>query len=169
MNLYGNGLVSSGGETLLEDGLGAARQTTNSSQSVGWSSAFTAFGQPIAVGGSTTNHYGWGAGSGYRSDSFGPTHAAPLIKVGARYYDPEFGCFLTRDTVLTEKPYIYCNGDPVDCTDPTGRDGVPLWVWGFGIVIVLGAIAYGAWKLGKGIKNLRGGPIDKYGSPDYGQ
>jgi len=121
VNLYGNGLVSSGGETLLSDGLGAVRQTTNSSQSVQWSGTSQAFGVPLAASGGTANHYQWGAASGYRTDGFGPTYASPLLKVGARYYDPEFGCFLSRDTDLSQSPYVYCDGDPVNCHDPSGH------------------------------------------------
>jgi len=121
VNFYGNGLVSTAGETLLSDGLGATRQTTSSSQSVVWSGTYTAFGQPIALAGGTGNHYQWGAASGYRSDSFGPANALPLTKVGARYYDPEFGCFLSRDTDLSQSPYAYCGGDPVNRTDPSGH------------------------------------------------
>jgi len=89
---------------------------------VGWSSAYTAFGQPIAINGSTRNHYQWGAASGYRSDGFGPTYASPLLKVGARYYGPEFGCFMTRDTDLSQAAYAYCDGDPVNLSDPSGHD-----------------------------------------------
>ena len=123
MNLYGNGLVSTGGETLLYDGLGAVRQTTgNGSPSVQWSGSYQGYGALSSVSGSTGSHYFWGAASGYRSDGFGPTYAAALQKVGARYYDPEFGCFLTRDTVLSEKPYAYCDSDPINCTDPTGHE-----------------------------------------------
>ena len=121
VNLYGNGLVSSGGGTLLSDGLGAVRQTTNSSQSVVWSGTSQAYGVPLTASGSTGNHYQWGAGSGYRSDGFGPTYASPLLKVGARYYDPEFGCFLSRDTELSQSPYVYCGGDPVNNSDPSGH------------------------------------------------
>ena len=44
------------------------------------------------------------------------------MKVGCRYYDPEFGCFLTRDTKLSQKPYAYCDGDPVNFSDPSGHD-----------------------------------------------
>ncbi len=124
VNLYGNGLVSSGGETLLSDGLGAVRQTTSSSQSVVWSGTSQAFGVPLAASGGTANHYQWGAASGYRTDGFGPTYASPLLKVGARYYDPEFGCFLSRDTDLNQSPYAYCMGDPVNCSDPSGHDSV---------------------------------------------
>jgi len=122
VNLYGNGLATTGGETLLYDGLGATRQTADGNQNVLSSSAYTAFGQPLAIGGSTGNHSQWGAGSGYRSDGFGPADALPLTKVGARYYDPEFGGFLSRDTDLSQSPYAYCNGDPVNFSDPTGHD-----------------------------------------------
>jgi len=127
VNLYGNGLVSSGGETLLYDGLGAVRQTTDAGQNVVSSSAYYGFGQTIASGGSTGNHYQWGASSGYRSDGFGPADAAPLMKVGARYYDPELGVFLTRDADLTQKPYAYCDGDPVNFTDPSGHSKLSDW------------------------------------------
>ena len=48
---------------------------------------------------------------------------AGLSLVGARYYDSAVGRFITRDTVLTEKPYCYCEGDPVNATDPSGHDG----------------------------------------------
>ena len=122
MNLYGNGLVSTGGETLLYDGLGAVRQTTGSgSPAVQWSGSYQGYGMTSSSSGSTGNPYRWGAESGYRSDGFGPTYAAPLQKVGARYYDPEFGCFLTRDTELGQKPYAYCDSNPINCTDPSGH------------------------------------------------
>ena len=120
VNLYGNGLVSSGGETLLSDGLGATRQTTNAAGNVQWSGVFTGYGLTSSASGGTGNPYGWGAKSGYRTDGFGPTGGAPLQKVGARYYDPLFGCFLTRDADLTQKPYLYCDSDPINCTDPSG-------------------------------------------------
>lgn len=124
MNLYGNGLVSTGGETLLYDGLGAVRQTTGSgSPAVQWSGSYQGYGMASSSSGSTANPYRWGAKSGYRSDGFGPTYAAPLQKVGARYYDPEFGCFLTRDTVLSQKPYAYCDSDPINFSDPSGHQG----------------------------------------------
>ncbi len=64
----------------------------------------------------------YNASSGYRSDGDGAAGAAALQKVGARYYDPQFGCFLTRDTDLSQRPYAYCDGDPVNNTDPTGHD-----------------------------------------------
>jgi len=124
VNLYGNGLATTGGETLLYDGLGAVRQTADGYENVLWSSAYTAFGQSFAINGSTGTHSQWGAASGYRADGFGPADALPLTKVGARYYDPEFGCFLSRDTDLSQSPYAYCNGDPVNFSDPSGHSKV---------------------------------------------
>lgn len=40
----------------------------------------------------------------------------------ARYYDPSTANFLTRDPLesVTQQPYQYANGDPVDGSDPTG-------------------------------------------------
>ena len=61
---------------------------------------------------------------GYRQDGISPAGlpgAYAFQKVGARYYDPAFGCFLTRDTYLSQKPYAYCNGDPVNFSDPSGH------------------------------------------------
>jgi len=153
VNLYGNGLATTGGETLLYDGIGAVRQTADGYQNVVWSSAYTAFGQPIAVSGSTGNHYQWGASSGYRSDGFGPADALPLTRVGARYYDPEFGCFLTRDADLSQSAYVYCYGDPINFYDADGH--VPtrrFWYWA-GVVVVVAAegaatVATGQYVIG---------------------
>ncbi len=65
--------------------------------------------------------YQWNAESGYRADGDEASGFLALQKVGARYYDPEFGCFLTRDTDLNQKPFAYCNGDPVNFNDPSGH------------------------------------------------
>lgn len=70
-----------------------------------------------------------GAGSGYRSDGFGLTGGAALQKVGARYYDPALGGFLTRDTELDQKPYGYCNCDPINFTDPDGHKSIWQTIW----------------------------------------
>ena len=43
---------------------------------------------------------------GYRQDGISPAGlpgAYAFQKVGARYYDPTFECFLTRDTDLSQK------------------------------------------------------------------
>jgi hypothetical protein len=43
------------------------------------------------------------------------------MHVGARYYDAQVGRFLTRDTVLSEHPYLYCEHEPVNSVDPSGH------------------------------------------------
>ncbi len=40
---------------------------------------------------------------------------------GARYYDPAVGLFITRDTLLSQPPYQYCNDDPINAVDPSGH------------------------------------------------
>ena len=41
--------------------------------------------------------------------------------MGARYYDPQVGRFISRDAVLSEHPYLYCEHEPVNAVDPSGR------------------------------------------------
>jgi RHS repeat-associated protein len=113
---YGVGLVRKDGETPLYDGTGSARAETNSSQSVTSTLTPDAFGNAVATTGSTGSSYQYGAASGYRNDG-----DAGLLKVGCRYYDPQVGAFTTRDTYLDQKPYLYCEHDPVNATDPSGH------------------------------------------------
>ena len=35
---------------------------------------------------------------------------------------------MTRDTDLSERPYAYCDGDPVNFSDPSGHLKVPDWL-----------------------------------------
>src|SRR5579884_216787 len=113
---YGNALVRKDGEYPLFDGLGSERTVTNASQSVTATINYDAFGHTVGTTGSSANPYMYAATSGYRTDGDGG-----LLLVGARYYDPQVGRFLTRDTVLSEPPYLYCHHDPVNCLDPTGH------------------------------------------------
>ncbi len=52
--------------------------------------------------------------------------ATGLCFMRDRWYDPSTGTFLTSDPEGyrgSSNPYIYCGGDPVNCSDPTGRLG----------------------------------------------
>ena len=89
---------------------------TNSSQTVTASLTLSAFGQTVASSGSSTSAYQFGATSGYRSEG-----DAGLTLVGCRFYDAQVGRFITRDTYLDQAPYAYCDGDPVNATDPSGH------------------------------------------------
>jgi RHS repeat-associated protein len=108
--------VRKDGETPLFDGLGSERTVTNTSGAVQGTLTMTAFGQAVASTGSSTDPYEFAATSGYRSDG-----DAGLTLVGARYYDAQVGIFISRDTDLDEEPYVYCDGDPVNTTDPDGH------------------------------------------------
>ena len=121
--LWGNGLARCNREFPLADGRGNVRQSTNASQSITSANAPTAFGIGSLTGG-TASAYSYGAGSGYRQDGVAPVGlpgSYALQKVGARYYDPGVGGFLTRDTDLSQSPYAYCDGDPVNFNDPSGH------------------------------------------------
>ena len=90
---------------------------TNASQAVTASLTLSAFGQTVAGSGSSTSAYGFGATSGYRMEG-----DAGLTLVGCWFYDAQVGRFLTRDTYLDQAPYAYCDGDPVNATDPSGHE-----------------------------------------------
>jgi len=120
---WGNGLIRVNGEYPLTDGRGNVRLTTDGSRNVTSSNAPSAYGVASYTA-NTASPFLWNGGAGYRTENLAPL-GLPLNysfqKVGARYYDPTLGCFLTRDTYLNQKPYTYCNGDPVNRTDPTGH------------------------------------------------
>jgi RHS repeat-associated protein len=113
---YGNALVRKDGEYPLFDGLGSERTVTNAGQAVIGTISYDAFGQAIGTTGSSTNPYMFAATWGYRIDG-----DAGLMHVGARYYDAQVGRFLTRDTVLSEHPYLYCEHEPINRVDPDGH------------------------------------------------
>ncbi len=70
------------------------------------------------------------------------------------------GRFTTRDSVLTEHPYVYCAADPVNAVDPDG-EGETNWqeVWHVG---VLGLGAFVGGLLGAAVGSAIGGAA---GSP----
>ena len=68
-----------------------------------------------------------------------------LYFLQTRYYDPEVGRFLNRDSVEYADPetinglnlYAYCLNNPVEYADPTGSDP-QWWQWLVGGVIIIG-------------------------------
>jgi RHS repeat-associated protein len=102
------------------DGHGNVRFLTNSAGTVTDTYQYDAFGGLIASTGSTSNNFLY---SGEWSDSIG------LYNLRARYYNQATGRFWTRDPIegqqccgLSWNPYIYVKDNPVNATDPTGRD-----------------------------------------------
>ena len=121
----------------LTDGRVNVRLSTNATQQVTSTNQPDAFGISSVTAG-TASAYSYGGAVGYRQDGIAPAglpSAYGFQKVGARYYDPAFGAFLTRDTELGQSPYAYCDGDPVNCSDPSGHSAKEI---GWGLV---GAVA----------------------------
>ncbi len=116
MYTYGNSLLRRNSEYPLYDGHGSERTVTASNQSVGGAINYEAFGQTAGTTGSSSSPYMYAGAWGYRTDG-----DAGLMHVGARYYDAQVGRFITRDTVLSEHPYLYCEHDAVNAVDPSGH------------------------------------------------
>ncbi|MCS6830022.1 MAG: RHS repeat-associated core domain-containing protein [bacterium] len=140
---YGNSLLARNGEVVLADGLGTTRATVDGAQTVTSTLTTEAFGNPVAQWGSTSNPYRFAGAWGYRDDG-----DAGLLHVGARYYDPQVGRFLSRDAVLSEHSGLYGEHEPVHRVDPSGRAGALIGglvlVPGAGQVVAAGVIAIGA-------------------------
>ena len=118
---YGVSLIRRNGEFFMYDGLGSARTFTNASGVVTAAATYDGYGNTVATSGSTSSPYQFGATSGHRNDG-----DAGIMQVGARYYDPATGSFLTRDTDLNQLAYVYCGDDPIDKVDPSGHGPLSL-------------------------------------------
>jgi RHS repeat-associated protein len=141
---HGNALLRRNSEYPLYDGHGSERTVTNGSETVTGTINFEAFGQTAGSTGSSSSPYMYAGAWGYRTDG-----DAGLMHVGARYYDAQVGRFITRDTVLSEHPYLYCEHDPVNAVDPSGHRSRRWFEWCKEIgsaVMAVGAISIGAGK-----------------------
>ena len=98
---YGEDLIRKGSETLLYDGQGNLRCSTNAFQTVVDTANPDAFGKTIGSTGSTASPFQFGATSGYQN--WGDVG---LYHVGARSYDPQVGPFIIRDTNLNQYPSV---------------------------------------------------------------
>ena len=122
--LWGAGYLTRwGGEYPLVDGLGNQHLIVDSSRNLQATSTFSAFGWNSTFTGPSGNPHVYRSMPTYRADHDGPSGGGfEYYKVGCRYYDSQFGRFITRDSVLTEKPYAYCNDDPINFVDPSGHN-----------------------------------------------
>jgi len=71
-----------------------------------------------------------------------------LYYMNARYYEPETGRFISEDTYRGEGEvfwnlYMYCDGDPVNNTDPTGHAKYKLVGFGMQIEASVGPVSIG--------------------------
>ena len=90
-----------------------ARLTFNSSGTITAGATYSAYGNVIAGGLSNVTPFGYAGGY---------TDPTGLIYLVNRYYDPSTGQFLSVDPLvgITDQPYQYVGGDPVNLTDPLG-------------------------------------------------
>jgi RHS repeat-associated protein len=115
------------------DGFGSVRTLTDSTGTVTDTYDYDAWGNTVNTTGSTPNVYL------YRGEQYDPD--LRLYYLRARYLNPLSGRFLTRDpgagrtrVPVTLHKYLYAGGNPINRTDPTGRDMLPY-------VLLVGALA----------------------------
>jgi len=110
------------------------RATVDGVQAITSTLTTEAFGNAVAQWGSSANPYRFAGAWGYRDDG-----DAGLFYVGARYYDPAVGRWTSADKWLGDlyRPlslnrYLYCEDEPVNRVDPSGRIWVRLVIWVIG-------------------------------------
>lgn len=153
------------------DQLGSTRGLSNSSQSITDAREYDSFGLTIATSGSTATPFRFAGGEGYQADA-----DSGLMLLGARYYDPSLGRFISRDPIGYEgglNLYGYCENDPVNHSDPSGHVGVPFplplpgpwWLTPPGLVVLavlavaaLAFIGYEIYQARRGGRQGAGGP-----------
>ena len=94
------------------------RLTFNSSGTITAGASYDAYGQVITGGLSNVTPFGYAGGY---------TDPTGLIYLVNRYYDPSTGQFLSVDPLvdLTDQPYQYVGGDPINGSDPSGLGPQP--------------------------------------------
>jgi RHS repeat-associated protein len=112
----------------LYDEIGSARGLVDASATVTDTYDMDTFGRPIATTGSTPNPYRYGAAWGYITDPSG------FLQLGARYYWPEVGRFVSQDPARDERNwYAYVANSPTVGVDADGmyrrrRDKCEQWI-----------------------------------------
>jgi len=100
------------------DQLGSVRKLTNAAQNITDYYAYDAFGNIVGSNGTTPNPYRYVGALGYYSDT-----SSGLLHVGARYYAPDVGRFITQDPIGYAggmNLYGYSDSTPSGGVDPSG-------------------------------------------------
>ena len=121
-------------ETYHYDWIGTARALTDATQTVLATYNYEAFGSVVGATGSSGNSYKFDGAWRYRDDGdFG------LLHVGARYYEPAVGRWLSEDPVIgnpqwaqTLNRFVYVANNPSNDVDPNGE-----FPWLLFVVVVL--------------------------------
>ncbi|QUI24760.1 DNRLRE domain-containing protein [Vallitalea pronyensis] len=132
------------------NGHGDIVQLTDINGSVVAEYTYDAWGNILSESGSAAslNPYRY---AGYRYDV-----TTGLYYLIDRYYSPAIGRFLSRDRILSNNIYVYCDNNPINSKDPDGLFGVPALVGGvtiggsgIGTTIIGGLAAIGpaGWTL----------------------
>jgi RHS repeat-associated protein len=120
--LYGTARIAqydaSGAEFFLADGLGSVRQLADSMGVMGMAEVYEPFGEVLNSSGAGATNYG-----------FANEHTSQgLIYLRARWYSPQSGRFLTKDSwpgdftrPMSYNDWLYVYANPVNDTDPTGQ------------------------------------------------
>ena len=136
------------------DQLGSTRVLTNASGNTSATFTYDAYGALKTKTGSAVTALGF---TGQYTDA-----ETGFQYLRARYYDPATGQFVSRDPMLeiTEQPYSYADGDPLNFSDPAGLWRPPSWKWRsgsaasarvpwLGLIFGRAATAYGLELLGQ--------------------
>jgi RHS repeat-associated protein len=121
--------VASGGLSRypLYDAQGTARRLADDSGAKTDYYTHSAFGYEYPPTGSTPNPYRFGGAWGYITD----TPGSGLLQLGARFYWPEVGRFVSQDPIGHGRDwYVYADNNPVTGTDPSGLfwRHMPCWL-----------------------------------------
>ncbi len=147
--LYGNGRVAQYGagsvDYFLGDALGSVRQLVDGSGNVTLVKRYEPYGEEIAHEGTASSIYG------YTGEITDPTG---LVYLRARYYAPWQGRFISRDAwegdysrPITFNRWHYAHDNPVNFTDPSGRDPITTCLAILGVV----SVADGPSPIGDGV------------------
>jgi RHS repeat-associated protein len=99
----------------IYDGTGTVQGQVNISGAPTDSHLFDAFGRPLSASASAPNWHRYGGEWGYKTDPSG------LLQLGARWYWPEIGRFISQDPIGSGTNwYAYVGNNPVTWVDPTG-------------------------------------------------
>jgi RHS repeat-associated protein len=122
--LYGLDIIAqqqAGRQYYFHDGLGSVRQLLDNTGELEANYAYDPFGVPV-VAGDATNPYQF-TGEAWDAE-------VELLYLRARYYQPETGRFMTKDSwpgnyqyPATLNPYAYALNNPINLVDPTGHNG----------------------------------------------